>query len=344
MLLEEQELGPLFEEVAAAWWQDVQLRVKTGTLTCYRPRYHDALNRFSGRRMTEIDPSDISEFFRFQKKQGRAHKTVVNSKIVLSQIWQLYIDSPKWRGKSNPVALTKVPTGLTKTTREPPSDAAIEKIKQSTDGIGLLANVVLYTGIRLGEANGIQVKDIDLNKTVYGITGGIYIHQAYVWRGNKPYLESPKTAAGVRWVPIFEPLYPLIEAAIRNLQPTDFLISGCSEPLSKMQFQRRWDSYCNSLGLCHVTQEPYKSHGRTKKEDGTPYMRTIMRADVTPHQFRHYLATMCYEAQIPELVAQKILGHADISTTHRVYTHIRDRMMDQSAVKLNDLFTQNSRK
>ena len=41
-----------------------------------------------------------------------------------------------------------------------------------------------------------------------------------------------------------------------------------------------------------------------------------------------------------ELEAQKILGHADIATTRRVYTHIRARQIKGAAEKLNDFFNQ----
>lgn len=331
----ERDLGPMFETVANAWWEDVQSRVKRGTITCYHPRYEDALSRFSGYRIKEIDAVDITEFFKWMKRQGKAQKTVSNAKIVLSQIWQYWIDSPEWRGDRNPVTLSRVPTGLSKEERQPPSDDAIEKVKAAPDGFGLLANLVLYTGIRLGEANAIQVKDIDFNKDVYGIHGGIRIDKAYPWRGNQPYLESTKTAAGVRWVPIFEPLLPLLKQATSTLTEEDYLISGTENPLTKMQFQRRWQSYCRSLGLAHSVEKPLRKNGKV-------YKRTEWIADVTPHQFRHYLATMCYEAQVPEMVAQKILGHADIQTTHKVYTHIRDRMLSESAANLNKLFTQKS--
>lgn len=42
---------------------------------------------------------------------------------------------------------------------------------------------------------------------------------------------------------------------------------------------------------------------------------------VTPHDFRHYRATQMLEEGAPLEAIQDILGHADISTTKRVYAH-----------------------
>ena len=51
--------------------------------------------------------------------------------------------------------------------------------------------------------------------------------------------------------------------------------------------------------------------------------RTEYRATVTAHQFRHLFATNLFYAGIPDMVAQQLLGHADIMTTRRIYQHLR---------------------
>ena len=57
----------------------------------------------------------------------------------------------------------------------------------------------------------------------------------------------------------------------------------------------------------------------------------------TPHQLRHAYATMLYEAGIDEKLAQELMGHADISTTKNIYTHIRLSRMEDAANKLNSI-------
>ena len=43
--------------------------------------------------------------------------------------------------------------------------------------------------------------------------------------------------------------------------------------------------------------------------------------DITAHMLRHTYATILYDAEVDVLTAQKLLGHADVSTTMNVYAH-----------------------
>lgn len=80
----------------------------------------------------------------------------------------------------------------------------------------------------------------------------------------------------------------------------------------------------------------YVLHTRKNKHRGKEYTTTIKDwiADVTAHQFRHEYASMLYAAGIGELEAQRLMGHADITTTRRVYTHIRERQLDTAGAAL----------
>ena len=65
----------------------------------------------------------------------------------------------------------------------------------------------------------------------------------------------------------------------------------------------------------------------------------MVRPAVTAHQFRHEMASAMYEAKVGELEAQKLLGHADISTTRKIYTHIRERQLQNATDQLNAFYS-----
>jgi integrase len=58
-------------------------------------------------------------------------------------------------------------------------------------------------------------------------------------------------------------------------------------------------------------------------------------ATLTAYQLRHGYATLLYEAEIPEREAMEMLGHTDITLTHKNYTHIRKSRKEETAIKLN---------
>lgn len=59
---------------------------------------------------------------------------------------------------------------------------------------------------------------------------------------------------------------------------------------------------------------------------------------LTAHQVRHGYATALLEAGVDPKVAQKLLGHAQISTTLDIYTHVRDEAIKDAAARMNTAF------
>jgi site-specific recombinase XerD len=59
---------------------------------------------------------------------------------------------------------------------------------------------------------------------------------------------------------------------------------------------------------------------------------------ITPHALRHNYITMCWEAGVDVYTTSKIVGHARIETTLRIYTHLTESAKQVAAEKLNDVF------
>ena len=78
------------------------------------------------------------------------------------------------------------------------------------------------------------------------------------------------------------------------------------ELMRETQFQRQWELYCKATGL-----------------------------SITPHQLRHAYATILFNAGIDDKDAQELLGHANLSTTRDIYTHITQRRREKTAAILN---------
>lgn len=321
----EQELGPLFEEVAAAWWEAKHPTLKHGTVICYRPAYHRALDAFSGRRISQITPDEVAQYIGHLAAQGFAGNTIANSKSVLNMIFNHWRFSSKWPGyKPNPVTGYQLPPGLPKTERLPPSDQALQLVRQHREGFGFCPAIFSYTGMRLGEVNALQWKDIDFTQNI------IHIYKSVAWHVNTPVVGTPKTKNSVRDIPLLDPLRQIL-LPLRG-KPEQYVLSGTLQPLTQTQYKNRWTTYCKALGL--VEQERVVFAGKP---------RYYYKPTVTAHQFRHDFASNLYEAGIGEQEAQLLLGHADIATTRRIYTHIRQHQMDDATDRLNAFFTQNEK-
>jgi integrase len=201
----------------------------------------------------------------------------------------------------SPMQAVSVPKGLKTTKRTVPEEDALEAVRTHTDApFAPFALLCLYAGLRRGEVLALRQEDIDRR------VGVIHVNKAMEYVGNTPEIKTPKTSTGVRDVPIPSVLMPHIPKHKGYLfQMED------GRPLTKISFRHAWAKYCKAIGH-----------------------------EVTAHQLRHGYATFLYEAGVPVLAAQKMLGHANASTTMNIYTHLREKQEKSAAAKLDDYLSQ----
>lgn len=242
----------------------------------------------------EITAAQLQAFLSALGKRGYARRTVQLHHDILSMVFDACI----LRGvvTTSPMAAVSVPKNLATTKRTVPEDDALEAVRTRTDApFSLFALLCLYCGLRRGEALALRHEDIDRRLWV------LRVSKAVEFVGNQPEIKTPKTATGVREVPV-----PLV---LRSMIPKGegyLFTMDDGSPVTKMSFRRRWEAYCKAIGH-----------------------------NITAHQLRHGYATYLYEAGVPVLAAQKMLGHANASTTMNIYTHLRRQQEESAADLLN---------
>jgi integrase len=256
-----------------------------------------AVEEFGDKHCQTITPKMISLFISRFASQGYAKKTVTTQLLVINLIMTHAV--VEGDVEYNPAASVSIPKGLTRHRRELPSEADIETAKRSVKcPFGLFAYFILYTGCRRGEALALTYGDIDFTSRMIVINKSVYNES------NTPKLKEPKTEAGTRRVILLD----VLASALPKNRRADELVfpNEYGTLMSETQFQRQWELYTNATGITS-----------------------------TPHQFRHAYATILFEAGIEDKDAQELLGHANISTTKDIYTHITKKRMQATADKLN---------
>lgn len=167
----------------------------------------------------------------------------------------------------------------------------------------MLPYLILYTGLRKGEALALTYEDIDFTNNVIHITKSVY-HES-----TSPKIKSPKTAAGVRTVPILAPLIDKLPAKGKGYV---FSTDGGKTPLKHDEYNTMWETYSAKTGIT-----------------------------CTAHQLRHSYATMLFECGIDVKDAQDLLGHSTAAMTQDIYTHIRETHRQQTAQRLNEKLSKN---
>mgnify|MGYP000853082239 CR=1 FL=1 len=315
----EKDKGPLFKEVADVYEEHVR-NMKYGTQRSYLPAIARAKKHFGAFHMREIEPYMISEFLKGMSAMAKT--TVSNQKTVINAIFQIWIDSPEWRGDNNPSKAVSIPRGLKHTKRNPPTDEQVKIVKDHyLDADALPAVVFLCTGERRGEACGIQLKDIDFKKKV------IYIRNSVEHIGNKPHVTTTKTPAGVRKIPLLKMLEKALKP-LRKLPLDTYILSGTDKPLTTSQYNHIWAKFWHKYG--YATELCYKSKSQLSSGKIKEYTHKEWRATVCAHQFRHEYVCMLCEAGVPEEVAILLVGHANAKMIHEVYMSLKPKMISDA--------------
>lgn len=298
----ENEKPPAFTFDAAAdvWEEKHWDRIGAKTAETYTAPLRRIRDKFSGEDADAVTAQAIQAFLAELGRQGFARRSVQMHRDVLNMIFNNAILEGKLT--FNPVVAVSMPRNLPTKKRELPADEAIDAVKHGKDApFGLFALVCLYAGLRRGEALALTYEDVDReNKT-------IRVSKAVEYIGNNPHLKAPKTDAGVRVVPLLDPL----AAALPKDGSGLIFPREDGKPLTKTQYRKRWVAYCKAIGF-----------------------------EITAHQLRHGYATLLYEAGIPDKDAQELLGHSSIAVTRDVYTHIRSSRKKDTADRLNQFVMQ----
>lgn len=317
------DLGPLFGVVADEY-QCIVEQMKAGTQKSYLPAIKRAKEWFDGKRMREIEPFMVSQFLK--SISSMAATTVSNQKTVVNAIFQVWIDSPEWKGDYNPSTLVRMPRGLKRGKRLPPTEEQVEVVKAHyLEPDALPAVIYLCTGERRGEACALQVQDIDFEKEI------IYITKSVEHINNKAHITVTKTQSGVRQLPLLTMLKEAL-APYRALPPENYILGGGKVPLTASQYARRWAAFWRKHGMAHTI---VREHVRTRNGKKYIYRQTDWVADVCAHQFRHEYVCMLCMAEVPEEVAIQLVGHANARMIHEVYLSLKPQMVQNAKVKLN---------
>lgn len=327
--IEKQEKGPTFNEIADIYEERV-LKMKTGTQKSYLPAIRRARAEFGDQFMADIKPYMIARFL--ESMRTSAHTTVSNQKTVINSIFRLWVQSPHWNGEINAAEEAKIPHGLKRGKRKPPTEDQVKIVKEHyLEPDALPAVVFLCTGERRGEACGIKISDIDFD------AGVIHIRRHIEHVGNKPFVrDGAKTEAGVRDIPLLKMLREALEP-LRNLPPDTYILSGTKKPLTAAEYKRKWNAFWIKHGCGRKKEHIYNYKNR--RGILSQYRHTEYTADVCAHQFRHEYVCMLAEAGISESIAIQIVGHANTKMIHEVYMALKPKMIENTRAALDALIS-----
>lgn len=154
--------------------------------------------------------------------------------------------------------------------------------------------IVLQTGLRLGEICALKWEDIDFNSKVINIRNTVsrILCDNGEEAKSKLIIDSAKTEASVRKIPISSALFPVL-VNMQKSAASKFVVSNEKKFVSTRTFEYRYKSLLRKYGI----------------------------DEINFHALRHTFATRCIEAGVDVKTLSEILGHSNAAITLNTYVH-----------------------
>lgn len=186
---------------------------------------------------------------------------------------------------------------------------------------------LLGTGCRIGEAIGIRWDDVDLEKRIININHSL----TYYPRADDTYkcefrVSEPKTEAGVRNIPMMQPVYEILRDEYERQNEEGFCVENV-DGMTNFIFTNRFGMPHNPAAINRVIKRIVDAHNaeevvKAKKEKREP----IAIPRFSNHIFRHTFASRFCENETNVKVIQEVMGHADVSTTMNIYAEVNENV------------------
>ncbi|HEY8402032.1 MAG TPA: tyrosine-type recombinase/integrase [Cytophagaceae bacterium] len=308
-----EETNMTVKQWAELWLENYKAGKEYKTYKMYETTLKNHIVKELGHmKLTDVKPFHLEGLLTKRKKEGLT-KTLINIRMVAKQMFEDAVENNYLI--KNPANKLEFPT-VHKPERRPLTDKEIQIVKNAKFTLKQKAFVfiLLYAGLRRGEALALTKNDIDLEKDI------INVNKTVVFQNNRPILkEITKTEAGMRQVPIIQILKPVLEEYLKKVK---YMYLFQPEKSRGLMTESAYRSFWNTIWRC------------LNKTAGGNHKVIAFDKEITPHNFRHSYATMLYYAGVDVKQAQYLLGHASAEVTLEIYTHL-DKQKSAPTDKLN---------
>jgi len=293
------------------------LATKTGVKPTTEAGYKTVVNilsreAFAKQPIKKIRHSDAKVFLiKLQKEDGRSYSSITSIRGVLRPAFAMAVEDDYIRKNPFDFELAKViynDSATREAITKEQQRKFLDFIKQDKhfskyyDGMYIL----FHTGLRISEFVGLTVSDLDMkNKTIR------VDHQLQRKSDGTKYIESTKSNAGTRVLPMEDGVYACFQSILANrknlgIEPT---IDGYSGFLyfdkdDRPMVAMHWEKYF---------QHAVEKYNKIYKEE---------LPKITPHVCRHTYCSIKAKYGMNPKTLQYLMGHSEISVTMNTYAHL----------------------
>ncbi len=246
-----------------------------------------------------------------------SRRTIERYLAAVSQVFEYAIENRAT--EFNPCKYVKIPRNATISERRALTPEERIWVEETPHRAQTAAMLMMYSGLRRGEATALLWSDVDLEAHTISVTKSYDFKQSEI--------KSPKTSSGFRTVSIPQKLVDYLKGIERK---SIYVISTADgRMMTSAAWKSMWDSYMIAMSQAHGNN---LINRKLHDPRGIPIVTKIF----TPHCLRHTFCTIMYEAGIDVMTAKEQMGHSDVKTTLSIYTHLDKAYKARNISKLDE--------
>lgn len=285
---------------------------------------HQVLPHFKGVAFSLLTHDDIQKFINALDDKGCSYSIIRKAYLALNACCKFAV--ARHELPQNPCQMTKLPKKaekniksiqvLTKEQIKLYCEHATERYGNGKCvyrlGYGLV--LILFTGLRLGEAAGLMWDDIDFQKRTLKVQRTLeYVKNRDGDENSNHYTlveGTTKSKSSERTIPLNQTaLNALLELKKANGGFAYVFSNAKGKPINPRNLNRAHDCILERAGIPHIGI----------------------------HALRHTFASQLFANKVDIKVISKLLGHSDVSVTYNIYIHLMQEELPNATTSLDSL-------
>ncbi len=328
----ESKLDPMKKKMTVNELIERYLKTKTGVKPNTKTNHNFVRNimakeEFGSRKIADVKTSDAKLFLiKLQQEDGRGSSSIKTIRGVLRPAFQMAVDDD---------ILMKNPFGFqlagvivnTEQTREAITKQQMNQFLKFVHDDNVYYKyyevfyILFHTGLRISEFCGLTIKDLDMENRIINID-----HQLQRMMDGSYVVESTKTNAGTRKIPMTEDVFMMFHAILED-RPTNLP-------------EKMVDGYVGFLYRDKNGMPEVAMHWQHRFNHAVKRYNDIFRVqmpNITPHVCRHTYCSNQARAGMNPKTLQYLMGHSDIGITMNTYTHLGLDDAKNEMIRLEEL-------
>lgn len=314
-----QGLDVLSQRDAFSTWADDWLRLKEKeNITCrqmdnYRRAVKLWKDELHGFEIGQVRADDVERVLIALSDQGLSQRTISLYRSALRQIMRRAVGRVIATNPVDQVHLAAV--GRKEEQRRALTAEEQGWIWDTPHRAQPVAVIMMLSGLRRGELAALTWNDVDLDARTITVNKVI----EYDSNGVPNLRHVTKSAAGMRTVDIPQKLVDYM----RKMPKDNLLVipSAKGQVMTESAWTKLWSSYMRELNIKYGERTTADLERMRSSKPG-PKVFDMTIPNITMHWLRHTFCTLLYMAGVDVVQACAQMGHADVSTTLRIYTHL----------------------